>query len=69
VLALKGENERAREAFGESLVKTPNNAWALYGLAQSYSRLGKQREAREIERRLDRAWLGERSLLALERLS
>ena len=68
VLALKGENERAREAFGESLVKTPNNGWALYGLAQSYARLGKQREAREIERRLDRAWLGDRSLLALDRL-
>jgi tetratricopeptide (TPR) repeat protein len=68
VLALKGEHERAREAFGESLVKTPNNAWALYGLAQSYSRQGKQREAREVERRLQRAWLGDRKLLALEKL-
>jgi tetratricopeptide (TPR) repeat protein len=67
VLALKGENERAREAFGESLVKTPNNGWALYGLAQSYTRLGKPREAREVERRLERAWLGDRSRLALER--
>ena len=68
VLALKGEHERAREAFGESLVRTPNNGWALYGLAQSYARQGKQREAKEVERRLGRAWLGDRSLLALERL-
>lgn len=68
VLALKGEHARAREAFAQSLVKTPNNGWALYGLAQTYAREGKQREAREVERRLSRAWLGDRSLLALERL-
>jgi hypothetical protein len=49
-------------------VRTPNNGWALYGLAQSYARQGKQREAKEVERRLGRAWLGDRSLLALERL-
>ena len=68
VLELKGEHQRAREAFGASLVKTPNNGWSLYGLAQSYAREGKQREAREVERRLARAWLGDKSLLALERL-
>jgi hypothetical protein len=68
VLTLKGEHARAREAFLASLVRTPNNGWALYGLAQSYARDGKKREAREVERRFARAWLGDRALLDLKSL-
>lgn len=68
VLELKGEHQKARDAFRESLVKTPNNGWALYGLAQTYSRQGLRRQAREVERRLARTWLGDRALLTLERL-
>ena len=34
-LLMKGDAQAARDAFGESLARTPNNAWALYGLAAS----------------------------------
>ena len=68
VLELKGEHQRARDAFRESLVKTPNNGWALYGLAQTYARQGLAKEARVVEQRLERAWLGDRAQLDLVRL-
>jgi len=68
VLALKGEHQKARDVFRESLQKTPNNGWALYGLAQTYAREGKQREAREVEKHLARAWSGDRRNLDLAKL-
>ena len=68
VLTLNGEHQKARDAFRESLQKTPNNGWALYGLAQTYSRQGMQREARAVEKHLARAWSGDRKHLDLARL-
>jgi predicted Zn-dependent protease len=68
VLLLKGEPQLARDAFRESLGRTPNNAWSLYGLAQSYDRQGMRAEAREVEKYLSRAWSGERKRLDLKRL-
>jgi tetratricopeptide (TPR) repeat protein len=68
VLELKGEHQAARDAFRDSLVRIPNNGWALYGLAQTYAREGKAREAREVEKHLERAWSGERGRLDLARL-
>ncbi|HEX5612280.1 MAG TPA: tetratricopeptide repeat protein [Burkholderiales bacterium] len=68
VLALKGEHQRARDVFRESLQKTPNNGWALYGLAQTYARQGMKREAAAVEKHLARAWSGDRKRLDLARL-
>jgi tetratricopeptide (TPR) repeat protein len=68
VLELKGEHQKARDVFRESLQKTPNNGWALYGLAQTYERQGLKREAREVEKHLARAWAGDRKILDLARL-
>lgn len=68
LLALKGEPQKARDVFRESLARTPNNGWALYGLAQTYARQGLMREARAVERHLARAWFGERKGLDLARL-
>jgi tetratricopeptide (TPR) repeat protein len=68
VLALKGEHQKARDVFRESLQKTPNNAWALYGLAQTYSRQGMKREAQAVEKYFRRAWSGDRKRLDLARL-
>ena len=67
-LALKGDYQEARDAFRDSLARTPNNGWALYGLAQTYEREGKAREAREVEKYFGRAWTGERARLDLARL-
>ena len=68
VLTLNGEHQKARDAFRESLQKTPNNGWSLYGLAQTYARQGLQREARAVEKHLARAWSGDRKHLDLARL-
>jgi tetratricopeptide (TPR) repeat protein len=68
VLILKGEHQKARDVFRASLQKTPNNGWALYGLAQTYEREGLKREARAVEKHLARAWSGDRRNLDLARL-
>ena len=68
MLLLKGDNQRARDAFRESLAKTPNNAWSLYGLKTTFEKQGMAAEAREAERYLARAWSGDRKRLDLQRL-
>src|SRR5438477_2253559 len=68
VLLLKGDAQRARDAFRESLAKTPNNAWSLYGLKTTFERQGMAGEAREAEKYLARAWSGDRKRLDLQRL-
>ena len=68
VLLLKGDAQGARDAFRDSLAKTPNNAWSLYGLRQTFEKQGKAAEAREAEKYLARAWSGDRKRLDLQRL-
>jgi tetratricopeptide (TPR) repeat protein len=68
VLLLKGDAQRARDAFRESLAKTPNNAWSLYGLKTTFEKQGMAAEAREAEKYLARAWSGDRKRLDLQRL-
>ena len=68
LLLLKGDPQRARDAFRESLAKTPNNSWSLYGLKQTFERQGMSAEAREVEKYLARAWSGDRKRLDLQRL-
>jgi tetratricopeptide (TPR) repeat protein len=58
VLLIKGDTRGARDAFGASLARTPNNAWALYGLAQAYKREGRLLESRTVEDRFKQAWMG-----------
>jgi len=65
---LKGDNKAAREAFGASLARTPNNSWALYGLSQAYARDGLKREAKAVDERFNRAWMGEKKKIDLARL-
>jgi len=64
----QGDTAGAREAFGASLVRAPNNAWALYGLAQAYARDGKRAEAKAVEKRFTAAWMGKRDPIDLARL-
>ena len=67
-LLMKGDTQGARDAFGESLARTPNNAWALYGLQQAYARDGKKREAAAVEDRFRKAWTGGKGAAELARL-
>ena len=63
-----GRHEEARDAFRAALVRSPNNGWVLYGLAQSERALGHTAEAAAAEAALERAWLGERRWLRMDRL-
>ncbi|HEV7820051.1 MAG TPA: hypothetical protein VGO84_02655, partial [Burkholderiales bacterium] len=65
ILFLKGDAEAARQVFGETLLRTPNNAWALYGLGQAYERQGLKREAQAVEQRFARTWMGDKKKIDL----
>lgn len=67
-LLAAGQTEEAREAFRGALIQAPDNAWALYGLAQSEARLGHAAEAGAARAALKRAWLGDPRWLRMDRL-
>ena len=63
-----GRHEEAKAAFMAALARSPNNGWALYGLAQTERALGRRVEAAAAEAALRRAWLGDRRWLRMDRL-
>jgi len=63
-----GRYDEASQAFQAALKQTPQNGWALYGLAQSEDALGHAREAAEAREAFRRAWRGDPSWLRMERL-
>lgn len=63
-----GRADEASQAFRQALIQTPNNGWALYGLAESEAAQGHVADAAAARRALDRAWLGDPAWLRLERL-
>jgi len=68
VLVRLGKLDDAEEVFRASLVRAPNNGWALYGLTEVYRKNGRRDALAEVTRRLDRAWAGDRGRLDLVRL-
>jgi tetratricopeptide (TPR) repeat protein len=58
----------ASAAFRDALAQTPQNGWALYGLAQSEEAQGHALEAAAAKQALGRAWLGDKSWLRMARL-
>jgi len=67
-LLLAGRPAEASQAFREALVQSPQNGWALYGLARSEAAQGHRLEAEAARRALSKAWIGDRRWLRLERL-
>ena len=63
-----GDLEGAVAAFRKSLEQAPHNGWALFGLAETYRRLGKPQEAADAQARFQRAWLGRQDAPTLDRL-
>jgi tetratricopeptide (TPR) repeat protein len=63
-----GRLDEARAAFRTALVRTPNNGWALYGLARTERALGHRAEAAAAQAALARAWLGDPRWLRMDRL-
>jgi tetratricopeptide (TPR) repeat protein len=63
-----GKYEDAQTAFRQALFQAPNSGWALYGLAQTEAKLGNALEAKAANAALDKAWLGKRDWLRIDRL-
>jgi Flp pilus assembly protein TadD len=53
-----GRTDEAIATFRASLASRPNNAYALYGLAEALRRKGDMAEAEAIEGRFHAAWSG-----------
>jgi tetratricopeptide (TPR) repeat protein len=58
VLLAAGRLDEAETTFRQSLLRAPNNGWALHGLATTYQRLGKQRDAATARNQFTQAWVG-----------
>lgn len=66
---LDGQADRAERLFRETLLQSPNNAYALFGLAEAYRALGDRRSAAHAEHLFKEAWMGgKRADLTLARL-
>jgi len=55
-----GDGERAEQLFMETLVYSPNNAYAYFGLSEAYRVQGDRRAGRYAKRLYRDAWLGSR---------
>ncbi len=51
-----GRFDEAERVYREDLSKWPNNGWSLYGLSRALEGQGRLKEAREVNRRYERAW-------------
>jgi tetratricopeptide (TPR) repeat protein len=63
-----GRYREAGKAFETALAQSPNNGWALYGLAASERALGRRGEAAAANAALEKAWSGNRAWLRMDRL-
>jgi tetratricopeptide (TPR) repeat protein len=63
-----GQYDAARQAFTAALVRSPNNGWALYGLAATERAQGRKAHAAAAEAALKRAWMGNPTWLRMDRL-
>ncbi|HMA12422.1 MAG TPA: hypothetical protein VKO83_11075, partial [Steroidobacteraceae bacterium] len=58
VLLAAGRLDDAEATFRQSLLRARNNGWALYGLAETYRRLDKPRDAAAARKQFAQAWAG-----------
>ncbi|MHB1215214.1 MAG: tetratricopeptide repeat protein [Thiobacillus sp.] len=58
VLLAAGKLDEAETVFRQSLLRAPNNGWALHGLAATYQRLGKPSAATTARSQFTQAWVG-----------
>jgi tetratricopeptide (TPR) repeat protein len=64
----QGRYDEARDAFTAALARSPNNGWALYGLAASERAQGRKLQAAAADAALKRAWAGDPRWLRMDRL-
>ncbi|WP_411817291.1 tetratricopeptide repeat protein [Hyphococcus sp. DH-69] len=58
LVLMDGQTERAEQLFLETLTASPNNAWVLYGLAETYRAQGDKDAAKYADRLFKQAWAG-----------
>jgi tetratricopeptide (TPR) repeat protein len=58
MLLAAGSLDEAETTFRQSLLRAPNNGWALHGLAATYQSQGKQRAAATARKQFTQAWVG-----------
>lgn len=63
-----GKPQDASQAFRTALAQTPNNGWAVYGLAESEKAQGHELEAAAARESLKKLWLGDPAWLRMDRL-
>jgi len=63
-----GQAERAEHLLIETLAKTPNNGWVLFGLSKSYAAQGNKRAAKYANNLFKDAWAGNTKEVSLDRL-
>ena len=51
-----GRFAEAEQVYRDDLARFPENGWALFGLAQSLRRQGKEDEAAAIDARFQKVW-------------
>jgi tetratricopeptide (TPR) repeat protein len=68
VLVQQGRYDAAVEAFQQALAEQPRNGWALWGLRHAQELAGDAVGASATQAAFQQAWVGERSLLTLDRL-
>ena len=69
MLLQAGKAERAEQLFLESLTRSPNNAWVLYGLGEAYKAQGDKNAAKYAAALFKDAWAGpKKAKLSLSQL-
>ena len=58
LLLADGQVDRAERELFKTLIKSPNNAYALFGLAESYKAQGNDRSEAHARHLFDEAWIG-----------
>ena len=58
LLLQDGQYDRAEREFFKTLIKAPNNAYALYGLAETFKAKGDARSEAYARSLFDEAWMG-----------
>lgn len=57
ILLKANQPEEAARMYKEDLAKIPKNGWSLMGLSQSLKAQGKTKEAKEIRKEFNKAWV------------
>ncbi|KKW91619.1 tetratricopeptide repeat protein [Sphingobium chungbukense] len=68
VLYRQRRYDEALTAFTAALTRSPNNGWALYGVASAQRALGRAAHAAAAEAALQKAWAGDPNWLRMDRL-